>query len=135
MQGHITPGNFTSTRFMVKCLVMSLMLLSSSAYSFALWSEAFPPLVQSDIETINRDCADIELQEPGTTWNWENPENGHSGTVTLIRVFQSQGSNCRVLRHHVRAGTDEPWVMDMTTCQDDEGRWVLRPEIKPAELQ
>jgi hypothetical protein len=120
---------------MMKCLVMSLMFLSSSAYSFVLWSEAFPPLMQSDIEAINRDCADIELQEPGTTWNWENHENGHSGTVTLIRVFQSQGSNCRVLRHHVRAGTDEPWVMDMTTCQDEEGRWVLRPDINPPELQ
>lgn len=118
----------------MKCLLLPLLFIAGPAFSFVLWSEALPPLMQSDIETINRDCADIELQEPGTTWNWENHENGHSGTVTLLRVFQAQGENCRILRHHVRAGTDEPWVMDMTTCQDDEGRWVLRPEIKPPEL-
>lgn len=121
------------SRARMKDLLFLLMFLTGPAFSFVLWSEALPPLMQSDIETINRDCADIELQEPGTTWNWENQENGHSGTVTLIRVFQLQGSNCRVLRHNVRAGTDEPWVMDMTTCQDEKGQWVLRPEMLPSE--
>jgi len=116
-----------------KYLLLPLLFLTAPAFSFVLWSEALPPLMQSDMETINRDCADIELQEPGTTWNWVNQENGHSGTVTLIRVFQSQGLNCRVLRHHVRAGTDEPWVMDMTTCQDEQGQWVLRPEMLPSD--
>jgi surface antigen len=80
--------------------------------------------------TINELCEGLELQKPGTTWRWENPKTGHSGRVTLIKAFQFEGKSCRVLKHHVNAGTDEPWVTQFTTCQNAEGHWVLRPDIK-----
>lgn len=125
-----------SFRFFSRLLFPCLLLASGSAESFVLWSDALPPLTKCDMATINELCDGLELQKPGTTWCWENPETGHSGRVTLIKPFHSEGMNCRLLKHYVSAGTDEPWVVEFTSCQDAEGNWVLRPDIKvpgPAE--
>jgi surface antigen len=112
-------------------LLLYLLLVCSAAQGFVLWSDALPPLTKSDMEIINKLTEGLELQEPGTTWRWENPENGHSGRITLIKAFQTEGMSCRILKHHVVAGTDEPWVTEFTTCRNAEGHWVLRPDIKP----
>jgi hypothetical protein len=120
-------------RAFYQLLFLYLLLVCSAAQAFVLWSEALPPLTKSDIAAINKLTDGLELQKPGTTWRWENPETGHSGSITLIKTFQNRGMSCRVLRHHVEAGTDEPWVSVFTTCKNAEGHWVLCPDARPAE--
>lgn len=120
-----------TSRFVYLLQLLCLLLCCGPAQAFVLWSEALPPLTRSDVAIINKLTNGLELQEPGTTWRWENPETGHAGSVTLIKAFQSEGMNCRILKHHVEAGTDEPWVSEFTTCLNAEGHWVLRPDIKP----
>jgi surface antigen len=120
----------------IRLFLFSLLIcLSLPAQAFVLWYSALPALTEDDLRAIMDAGEGIEKAEPGTTRNWMNEKNGHSGTLTLVRTYQEQGKSCRTIRHHIEAGFEQPWVDTVHTCQDAKGRWVLHPQGKGERQQ
>ncbi|MFQ5939023.1 MAG: RT0821/Lpp0805 family surface protein [Alphaproteobacteria bacterium] len=61
----------------------------------------------------------------GQTITWNNPDSGHSGTVTPVRDgYNSGGSYCREFQQTVTIGgkTEEAYG---TACQQPDGSWKI----------
>lgn len=103
--------------------VLGVYLLAAGAAHAGL-RHVFPPLTPDDIEIINHTARDKMQGRPaGTVLEWENPKSRHAGTVTLLRVFERKGRECRELRHHIKVRQSMPWEVDVTICRDEDGEW------------
>jgi surface antigen len=67
----------------------------------------------------------LEYEPGGTTGTWVNPDNGHSGTVTPRRTFESRsGAHCRDYETTVTIdGRTESATG--TACRGRDGRWMI----------
>lgn len=66
-----------------------------------------------------------ELGQDGAA-QWENPETGAGGTVTVTQEFQRGGSGCKRLRVESRARQRRGYTV-FDFCRQADGRWVLAP--------
>lgn len=63
--------------------------------------------------------------QAGQTSVWNNPENGHSGTITPTRTFQQNGHYCRQYTQTISVG-GEPQTAYGTACQQPDGTWSIQ---------
>lgn len=113
-------------------LLLLIPLSCSPAHGFVLWYTALPPLTEADLNAIMQAGEGIEQQPAGTQRRWENSESGHSGQLIFLRTFLDDGKTCRVIRHRIEAGFQQPWAGEVSTCLHDDGRWMLHGQ-RPME--
>jgi surface antigen len=77
--------------------------------------------------------AALESGRLGQSANWENPANGHRGTVTPIRTVESTGeAPCR--DYQLTATVEAATVIGYdTACRRADGVWVSRRFDDPAD--
>ena len=67
----------------------------------------------------------LESKPSGTTSTWQNPDSGHSGSVTPVRTYQSaNGQYCREYEQTVTIG-GQPQKSYGTACRQADGSWQL----------
>ena len=68
-----------------------------------------------------------DAQAPiGATGDWDNPDSGNSGTVTLIGQFDRNGQPCMRLGYKfVAKGETDPKHFTLRECLDDDGKWKI----------
>jgi surface antigen len=66
----------------------------------------------------------LESTPSGQTVAWNNPDNGHSGTVTPVRTYQSAGSYCREYQQTVTIGGKQEQSYG-TACRQPDGTWKV----------
>ena len=64
----------------------------------------------------------LETAPSGRPVAWTNPDSGHSGTVTPVRTFESNGSFCREYQQTVTIG-GRPENSFGTACRQPDGSW------------
>src|SRR5215467_115044 len=67
----------------------------------------------------------LESTPTGTPVAWNNPDSGHSGTVTPVRTYQSGGTYCREFQSDVviDGKPDKAWG---TACRQPDGSWKVQ---------
>jgi len=67
----------------------------------------------------------LETAPSGTTVSWQNPDNGHKGTVTPVRTYQtSSGQYCREYETHVTIEGKSEKAYG-TACRQPDGSWKI----------
>jgi surface antigen len=66
-----------------------------------------------------------EVRQDGVV-QWDNPETRASGSVTVVREHQRDGSDCKRLRVDNHAN-GRKGVTTFDFCRQADGRWVLAP--------
>jgi surface antigen len=67
----------------------------------------------------------LESAPTGQSVTWQNPDSGHSGTVTVIKTYQvSSGSYCRQYETSVNIGGKLENAHG-TACRQPDGTWKL----------
>jgi surface antigen len=66
----------------------------------------------------------LETTPSGKPVAWKNPDSGHSGTVTPVRTFESNGSYCREFQQTVTIG-GRPENSFGTACRQPDGSWRI----------
>src|SRR5262245_48982941 len=66
----------------------------------------------------------FETAPSGRAVAWNNPDSGHSGTITPIRTFESSGSYCREFQQTVIIG-GKPENSHGTACRTPGGSWRI----------
>jgi surface antigen len=56
---------------------------------------------------------------------WNNPDNGHSGTITPTRSYQQNGQYCRQYKQTISVG-GEPQTAYGTACRQPDGTWAIQ---------
>ena len=67
----------------------------------------------------------LESAPTGQPVAWTNPDNGHAGTVTATRTYQSGGAYCREFQSDVTIDgkPDKAWG---TACRQPDGSWKVQ---------
>ena len=81
-------------------------------------------LDQRDREYANRTYhQSLETSQTGTTSTWQNPDSGHSGTITPTRTYEaSNGQYCREFQQTVTVGGETEQAYG-TACRQPDGSW------------
>jgi surface antigen len=66
----------------------------------------------------------LETAPSGQSVAWNNPDSGHSGTVTPVRTYQSGGTYCREYQQTVTIG-GRPQQSYGTACRQPDGSWKI----------
>ena len=71
----------------------------------------------------------LENQLSGTTADWHNEDTGNSGTITVVRTFQTaQGQYCREFTA-TSILDNAPATVTGIACRDDQAQWRTRRRI------
>ncbi|HEX3348504.1 MAG TPA: hypothetical protein VHS58_10445 [Acetobacteraceae bacterium] len=64
--------------------------------------------------------------KPGQTATWTTPENGDSGTATLVEALRMQGMPCRKIRYDFVTGPSKAKrTYTVNWCHTDAGEWRI----------
>ena len=67
----------------------------------------------------------LETSGAGTTSTWQNPDSGHSGTITPTRTYESaSGQYCREFEQTVTVGGETEQAYG-TACRQPDGSWQI----------
>ncbi len=66
----------------------------------------------------------LESAPSGQTVAWNNPDSGHSGTVTPVRTYQSGGTYCREYQQSVTIDGKQERSYG-TACRQPDGSWKI----------
>jgi len=66
----------------------------------------------------------LETTPSGQSVAWNNPDSGHSGSVTPIRTYQSGGTYCREYQQTVTIGGKQEQSYG-TACRQPDGSWKV----------
>jgi surface antigen len=66
----------------------------------------------------------LETAPSGRPVAWNNPDSGHSGTVTPVRTYQSGGSYCREYQQTITVGGKQEQSYG-TACRQPDGSWKV----------
>lgn len=67
----------------------------------------------------------LENLPTGKTGSWQNPDNGHSGTITPVKTYESSGTYCREYRQTVNVGGKQQEAYG-TACRQPDGSWKIK---------
>jgi len=69
--------------------------------------------------------ASLEHVQSGQTSTWNNPDSGHSGTVTPVKTYETNsGQYCREYQQTVIVGGQEEQAYG-TACRQPDGSWKI----------
>ena len=66
----------------------------------------------------------FETAPSGRAVAWTNPDSGHSGTITPVRTYESNGRFCREFQQTVTIG-GRPENSFGTACRQPDGSWRI----------
>jgi surface antigen len=111
-------------------------MISWLALGIWLYGMQAPAAVTSDIPSAKFTADDFRMQREaqdsvlastdiGTTRSWENPATGNSGSIKLLRSFQSSdGRECKRIQITNQAGPSKA-VSTMNMCRNGAGPWRI----------
>ena len=68
----------------------------------------------------------LETAPTGKTVTWQNPDSGHSGTVTPVKTYETaQGQYCREFQQTVTIGGQTQQAYG-TACRQPDGTWKIQ---------
>ena len=67
----------------------------------------------------------LESAPSGQPVAWNNPDNGHSGTVTVTNTYQQSGTYCREYQQTVTIGGKQENAYG-TACRQPDGSWKIQ---------
>lgn len=66
----------------------------------------------------------LEYNGSGVTSYWQNPDSGHSGSVTPIRTYSANGMYCREYQQQVIVGGKVEQAFGKA-CRKPDGQWQI----------
>ena len=95
----------------------------------ARWKNSLPEVFDdSDVTLMKKSAQDPLVGKPiGSVFHWTNPETKHSGSVTLLRLFDYADHSCQVVEHYIHIGEDEGFQYSSTYCKSSKGIWKVLP--------
>ena len=86
----------------------------------AFLSDAERELLRETVRNALENAAD------GDEIEWENPESGHGGTITMLNTHEDYGTTCRTVRSRTRAA-GRSGGGTYRLCRASDGTWQFAP--------
>ncbi|TAE81065.1 MAG: hypothetical protein EAZ74_00270 [Alphaproteobacteria bacterium] len=90
-----------------------------------LGSEVGKSLDRADMGYYNQTSQQaLNTGQPGQSFPWQNPQSGHSGSITPSNYYPSNGTYCREYTQTVNIGGQISNGYG-TACRQPDGRWQV----------
>ena len=117
-------------RFSAALTVSVLLPVLAQAQVMPFGQYIGPGLSNEDNQLLFGSVARLNAAEPsraGLSDAWRNPKTHSSGKSTILRVFNSDGMSCHLVRNHiVAAGRPPGHDYRLTWCQTASGEWKIK---------
>jgi surface antigen len=115
----------------VSVAVLGLGLVADQAAEASRYKmfQSMPDLAKADIDLLTQSArSGLDSQPEGSSVTWSNDKSGLRGEVTLLRLYQRQGQDCRQILHQIwtRHGAHD-WAVSRICLQSD-GSWKIPPD-------
>lgn len=104
-----------------------IIAIGAGAVAGGLLGHQFGASLDCDDQRYHKEAAhqSLETQPSGGSTTWQNPDNGHSGSVTPLRTYRKDdGTYCREFEQAVLAGAREERATG-TACRTPEATWQI----------
>jgi surface antigen len=115
-----------SLPFAVACVILSA---PAQAQVIPFGRTFGPGLSPEDNKLLFESVARLNAAEPaqvGRSDTWSNPQTKSHGSSTILKVFQSDGMECHLVRHHIVAVRPPPRNYRFTWCRTASGEWKIK---------
>ena len=88
-----------------------------------------PGLSPEDNRLLFDSVARLNAAEPaqvGRSDTWSNPQTKSHGSSTILKIYQSDGTECHLVRHHIVAVRPPPRNYRFTWCRTASGEWKIK---------
>jgi len=88
-----------------------------------------PGLSPEDSQLLFQSVERLNAAEPsgvGHSDAWSNPQTKSHGSSTILKVFQSDGMTCHLVRHHIVAARPPSRNYRLTWCRTATGEWKIK---------
>ena len=112
-------------RRLIGCAGALGLLLGGCASSPSAETDLYGRLTENDVTLAARTLQSaLELTPDGATRRWTNQETGHSGAITPIRTYLTEGGHfCRDYREELTLG-ERSGRFQHSACRSEDARWV-----------
>ena len=69
----------------------------------------------------------LNNQADGITVSWENPQTQNSGTITLVKTYEKEGSTCRQAKLFNKGG-GQTGTSVFDFCRNADETWQVAPK-------
>jgi surface antigen len=123
-------------RLVPACTVAAVIAgLAGTAHAQRLYGAPDDILSPADFTRMHEAASHLyENRKPGSVERWTGPESKDSGSVQLLRTFQTQGMPCSRLRYRIRfaAGHRSAQTYLLNWCKTSGGEWKIEDRTPPA---
>jgi len=88
-----------------------------------------PGMAPQDSQLLFESVARLNAAEPsqvGRSESWSNPQTKSHGSSTILKVFNSGGMTCHLVRHHIVAVRSPSRNYRLTWCRTASGEWKIK---------
>lgn len=107
-----------------------LLLCTAAQAQVIPFGRSFGPgLSPEDNRLLFESAARLNAAEPsqvGRSDTWSNPQTKSHGSSTILRVFQSDGMECHLVRHQIVAVRPPARNYRLTWCRTPSGEWKIK---------
>ena len=111
-------------------LLTACILLSAAAQAQVIpFNRTGPGLAPEDNRLVFESVARLNAVEPaqvGRSDTWTNPQTKSHGSSTILKVLQSGGMECHLVRHHIVVVGRPARNYSLTWCRTSNGEWKIK---------
>jgi surface antigen len=114
---------------LVAVLGLGLVVHQGAEASRFRMFQSIPDLTRTDIDLMQAAArSGLDEKPEGSMARWSNSETGMRGEVTLLRLYEREGQDCRENLHRVWTRFDaHDWAVSKICLQPD-GSWKFPPD-------
>jgi len=116
----------------IVCTIALLVAASSQAQQFSSFGSSRNGVGLTKVDSDMVSAATHQLNakaalQPGDDQSWANPKSGHSGKITVTKLFTSGGLPCHSLHYdNSMKKTAQSPSYSLNWCKVGEGVWKIK---------
>jgi surface antigen len=114
------------TGFFTGILTAPFRVVGGVGNMIAPGSSAAKYFTEQDYELMRQAIGPLSEASVGITQSWQNPESDTRGTLTLLRIYEHEGGECRDVKNQAWKGSTKVYDDVLTFCESGDGRWEQR---------
>lgn len=109
-------------------LAVAVVALPMTAHASNMGFLEFSPsafFTDKDWDIVRETANDLlNNREDGASMSWKNEENGHNGTLTVLRTSAQLGTTCRIMEV-ISDAVQVKTTRVVNMCKNKEGLWTV----------
>ncbi len=88
-----------------------------------LTNEEMEGITEEDLEILRKAAQALATKSVNQTTSWKNPNTGTYGNITLLKIFDKNGRECRTGSFEIWKKGKTKIAKESSLCRNEDGTW------------